>query len=186
MDRDALTRYTVDRLSVAANRDDIIRYVCQRGKLSWQAAEDLVETAEATHAREIERRHFPINFTASFMVWLFGCLVTVYAALSIFEPLLGRILPDPFYLLNDLGARYGLLPDTRQVIDNLHQSGILPDFWRTLYTQGQTYGVSHDAINALYVLVSGYLFWPFGLVGLSAMITGATEFFRNLFRLIRR
>jgi hypothetical protein len=186
MDRDPLTRYIVDRLSAAANRDDIIRSVCQRAKLSWQQAEALVADTEELHALEIERRQMPVNLTSAFMVWLFGGLVTAYAALSIFEPLLGRPLPNVFYLLNDLGIRCGVLPDTRRTIENLHRFGLLPDFWRTLYTQGQTYGVSRDLINAFYVLVSGYLFWPFLLLGLSSLIVGSTEFFKHIFRLLRR
>jgi hypothetical protein len=186
MDRDPLTQYIVDRLSAAANRDDIVRYVCQRAKLSWPEGEALVAGVEDRFARKIERRHLPVNLTSAFMVCLFGGLLTAYALLSIFEPLLGRILPNPFYVLTDLGVRQGWLPDMQYALENLHRYGILPDFWRRLYTVGQTYGVSRDLINAFFILASGYLFWPFLLVGLGSLIAGSTEFFRNLFRLFRR
>jgi hypothetical protein len=186
MDKQTLSKYIVDRLSAAANRDDIIRDACLRGNFTWPQAAALVKDLEETHALEIERRHIPVNLTSAFMVSLFGSLVTAYAVLSIFEPLLGRLLPDVFYLLNDFGVHYGLLPDTSIAVENLHRFGLLPDFWRTLYTLGRTYGVSRDIINTLFVLAGGYFFWPFLLLGLSSWVVGSVEFFKNLFRLIRR
>jgi hypothetical protein len=128
MNEQPLTKHIVGRLSAAANRDDIIRYVCRRGNLDWTRAKALVDDVEETSAREIERRQIPIDITSGFMVALFGSLVTAYSVLSIFEPLLGRPLPDFLYLLNDSGIRYGLLPDTRAALDNLHRYGLLPDF----------------------------------------------------------
>jgi len=186
MYREELTRTIIDRLSAAANRDDTIRYVCQRGNLTWPEASAMVADVEETYSLEIERRHIPINLTSAFMVWLFGALVLTYAVLSIFEPLLGRPLPDFLYILNDFGVRNGLLPDTTVAVENLHRFGLLPDSWRTLYTLGQTYGVSRDVINILYVLASGYLFWPFLLMGVSSLVVGSLEFFKNIFRLAGR
>ena len=181
-----LSRYVVDRLSAAANRDDIIQYVCQRGHMDWVQAKAFVADVEEINAREIERRHLPINLTSAFMMGLFGGLVTAYAALSIFEPLLGRPLPDFLYFLNDFGVHYGLLPDTHTVVENLHQFVLLPNFWRTLYTTGQSFGVSHDLINILYVLASGYFFWPMLLLGLGSLIAGCLDFFHSLFRITGR
>jgi hypothetical protein len=186
METSRLSQYIIDRLSAAANRDDIIRYVCQRGRLDWTQAQALVADVEETHRREIDRRRLPINLTSSRMVGLFGILATAYAVLSIFEPLLGRPLPDALYSLNDLGVHYGLLPDTQTVVDNLHRFGLLPDFWRTLYTQGQSLGVSRDLINILYVLAGGYFLWPFLILGLYSMIAGSLNFFRALFRVTGR
>jgi hypothetical protein len=186
MDREILARYIVDRLSAAANRDDIIRCVCQRGGLDWQQAKACVADVEETHITEIERRRAPFNLVSAVMVSAFGALVTTYAVLSICEPLLGRPLPNIFYLLNDFGVQYGLLPDTRVAVEKLHQIGLLPDFWRTLYTQGQSVGISRDVINVLYVLSSGYLFWPFLLMGIGSLVAGSVDFFRSLFQLARR
>jgi hypothetical protein len=182
MSEQQLTQYIVDRLSAAANRDDIIRCVCQRGNMDWTRAGALVEEVEEAHALEIEQRHLPINLTSGFMVALFGSLATGYSVLSIFEPLLGRPLPNVLYLLNDFGIHYGLLPDTRTAIDNLHHYGLLPDSWRTLYTLGQAYGISRDWITILYVLAGGYLFWPLLLLGLCSLIVGSMNDFKNLFR----
>jgi hypothetical protein len=186
MDKPLLSKYIVDRLSAAANRDDIIRYVCQRGNLDWTQAKAFVADVEEAYAREIDRRHIPFDLTSSVMAGLFGTLVTVYAVFSIFEPLLGRPLPNFFYLLNDFGTRFGLLPDTRTTLENLNRFGLIPDFWRTLYTLGQANGVSHDLINILYVLASGYFLWPLLLLGLSSLIVGSLEFFKILFRLAGR
>jgi hypothetical protein len=186
MDEQRLSQYVVDRLSAAANRDDIVRYVCQRGRLDWTQAKAFVADVEETHAREIDRRHLPINLTSSLMAGLFGALLTVYAVFSIFEPLLGRPLPDFLYLLNDFGVRYGLLPDMHAAVENLHRYGVLPNFWRTLYTTGQSFGLSHDLVNILYVLASGYFFWPLLLLGLGSLIAGCLDFFRNLFRITGR
>jgi phage shock protein PspC (stress-responsive transcriptional regulator) len=186
METQLLTKYIIDRLSAAANRDDIIRYVCQRGNMNWVQAKAFVADVEETYALEIDRRHLPINLTSAIMVGLFGALVTVYAVLSIFEPLLGRPLPNMLYFLNDFGIHYGLLPDTHTALENLHRFGLLPDFWRTLYTLGQSFGVGHDLINILYVLAGGYFFWPLLLLGLCSLIAGSLEFFRNLFRVIKR
>jgi hypothetical protein len=186
MDEQQLSQYVVDRLSAAANRDDIIRYVCQRGRLEWTQAKAFVADVEEIHAREIDRRHLPINLTSSLMAGLFGALLTVYAVFSIFEPLLGRPLPDFLYLLNDFGVHYGLLPNTRTVVENLQQYGLLPNFWRTLYTTGQSFGLSHDLVNILYVLASGYFFWPLLFLGLGSLIAGCLDFFRNLFQITGR
>jgi hypothetical protein len=186
MNRAELTRYIVVRLSAAANRNDIIRYVCERGRMAWPEAEAMVAEVEETHSREILRRHIPVNLTSAFMLFLFGSLLTTYSVLSIFEPLLGRPLPDVFYLLNDFGVHYGLLPDTHTAVENLNRYGLLPDFWRTLYTLGQNYGVSRDLINILFVLASGYLFWPLLLLGMGSLIAGSIEFFKNLFQITGR
>ncbi len=181
MDTQWLSDYVLDRLSAAANRDDIIRYVCQRGHMEWIQAKAFVADVEEIHAREIERRHLPVNLTSAFMMGLFGALVTAYSVFSIFEPLLGRPLPDMFYFLNDFGIRHGLLPDTRILVENLHQYGLLPDFWRTLYTTGQSFGISHDLINVLFVLASGYFLWPLLLLGLGSLIAGILDFFPQPF-----
>ncbi len=186
MDKQRLSKYIVDRLSSAANRDDIIRYVCLRGNLSWTQGDALVAEVEEAYAPQIERRQIPIDITSAFMLGLFGTLMTVYSVLSIFEPLLGRPLPNFLYLLNDFGVHYGLLPDTHTAVDNLNRYGVLPDFWRTLYTVGQAFGVSRDFINILYVLASGYLFWPLLLLGLCSLVIGSLEFFKNLFRITGR
>jgi hypothetical protein len=183
MDKQALAKYVVDRLSAAVHRDDIIRYVCQRGRLDWIAAKAFVDDVEERHAREIDRRQIPINLTSAVMVGLFGLMVTAYSVLSIFEPLLGRPLPNALYLLNDFGVHYGLIPDPQTAINPFNRYDLLPDFWRTLYTVGQTYGVSHDFINILYVLAGGYFFWPLLLLGLSSLIVGSMDFFKNLFRI---
>jgi hypothetical protein len=186
MNKALLSKYVVDRLSAAANRGDIILYVCQRGRMEWEAAEAFVADVEETHGREIERRHLPINLTSAFMAGLFGALLTVYSVLSIFEPLLGRPLPDALYFLNDFGVHYGLLPDTSTAVGNLRHYGVFPDFWRTLYTVGQSLGVSHHVINILFVLFSGYFFWPLLVLGLCSLIIGSTNFFRTLFRITGR
>ncbi|MBN2086598.1 MAG: hypothetical protein JW748_15380 [Anaerolineales bacterium] len=186
MDSQRLSKYVVDRLSVSANRDDIIRYVCRSGNLDWIQAAAFVADVEETHALEIDRRHLPINLTSSFMAGLFGALVTTYAIFSIFEPMLGRPLPNFMYILNDIGVRYGLLPDTHTAVETLRRFGLLPDFWRTLYTTGQSFGVSRDLINFVYVLASGYLFWPILLLGLVSWIAGSLDFFRSLFRVTGR
>jgi len=186
MDSQLLSRYVVDRLSAAANRDDIILYVCQRGNMDWGKAKAFVADAEETHAGLIDRRHLPINLTSSIMAALFGALVTTYAVFSIFEPLLGRPLPDFMYILNDFGVHYGLLPDMHAAVQNLQRFGLLPDFWRTLYTTGQSFGVSHDLINILYVLAGGYFFWPLLLLGLVSLIAGCLDFFRSVFRFTGR
>jgi hypothetical protein len=186
MESHLLTEYIVDRLSAAANRDDIITWVCQRGRMDWVQAEALVADVEAAHAREIDRRHLPINLSSAVMVGLFGALVTVYAVLSIFEPLLGRQIPDALNILNDFGTRLGFLPDTHRMVENIQGYGLLPDFWRNLYTQAQSFGVGHDLVNILYVLASGYFFWPLLLLGLASLIVGSLNFFRNIFRITGR
>jgi hypothetical protein len=184
--REELEAYILERLSAAANRDDIVRYVCERGRIEWVEGKALVADVEDAHAAEIARKHAPINLTSAAMAGLFGTLVTGYATLSIFEPLLGRPLPNVFYLLNDFAVHYGLIPDTRSAVDALHRFGLLPDFWRTLYTLGQTYGVSADVINAAYVLASGYFYWPLLLLGICSLIVGSLEFFKTIFRFAGR
>ena len=96
--------------------------------MDWVQAKAFVADVEETHAREIDRRHLPVNLTSSLMVGLFGALVTAYAIFSIFEPLLGRPLPDFLYFLNDFGVHYGLLPDTRTVVRKPPPLWIAPEF----------------------------------------------------------
>ncbi|MBN1439211.1 MAG: hypothetical protein JW929_07365 [Anaerolineales bacterium] len=186
MDTRQLTKYIVDRLSAAANRDDVILYVCQRGRMDWNRAQALVADVEEAYAEVIDRRHLPINLTSSVMAVLAGALAAGYAVLAIFEPLIGRPLPDFLYLANDFAIHYGLLPDTRTALETLQRYDVLPDFWRTLYTLGQDIGVSRDLITAVFVLANGYFFWPVLVLGLYSLIAGLTEFFSHLFRLAGR
>jgi hypothetical protein len=184
--REELKGYVLERLSAAANRDDILRFVCERGRVSWAEAEALVAEVESAGAAAIARRQAPINLVSGFMAGLLGALLTGYAVLSIFEPLIGRPLPDALYLLNDFAVHSGLIPDTRNAVGVLHTYGLLPDSWRTLYTLGQSFGFGPDVIKAVYVLASGYLYWPLLLIGLFCLILGSTEFFQELFRIAGR
>jgi hypothetical protein len=86
--REELTGYILEHLSAGANRDDIIRYVCERGQVSWPEAAAFVADVESSNERTILRRQSPINLTTAFMFSLAGMLLTGVAVYLLFAPVL--------------------------------------------------------------------------------------------------
>lgn len=88
MPKSDIRRFILDRLSAAANRDDLTKEVCLREGLSWQEAAALVADVESSDQRTILRRQSPINLTTAFMFSLSGMMLTGVAAYLLFAPVL--------------------------------------------------------------------------------------------------
>jgi hypothetical protein len=186
MDKSSLSRYILNRLSSSADRNNVIQEVCLRGDLLWPDAEALVKEVEETSSREIERRQSPMVITSSLMVAAFGLILTAYAVLSMLEPVTGRVLPDLFYGMRDLEARNSLPERWPSKPISNSQSGEQMGFWDTIYRLGTTYGVSPDIISILYVIFTGYLFWPILLLGVGSIIIGSMELTKTIMRITER
>jgi hypothetical protein len=57
---DKLTTLIVEELTHHRDRKELVRMVCERGRLHWKDAERLVEEVEAQHRRTIAARQTPL------------------------------------------------------------------------------------------------------------------------------
>jgi hypothetical protein len=164
----------------------VIREVCLRGNILWPEAEALVVDVEQTHSREIARRRSPIEITSAVMVAAFGLVLTAYAALSMLEPVTGRVLPDIFYVVRDLESQTGLPLAISSEPASIQQAREQPGVWGVVYRFGISCGVSPDIISILYVAATGYLFWPMLLLGVGSIIIGSMELTKTILRITGR
>ena len=86
MERQDLSKFILERLSAAGNRDDLIRDVCFRTGVPWPDAEALVDEVEAENEKTILRRQSPFALTTSIMFVLAGVGITGFAAFTLFWP----------------------------------------------------------------------------------------------------
>jgi hypothetical protein len=88
VEKQDLSKFILERLSAAGNRDDLIRDVCFRQGIQWPDAEALVEEVEAENEKIIFGRQSPIVLTTAIMFTLAGTLITGLAAYFLFSPVL--------------------------------------------------------------------------------------------------
>jgi hypothetical protein len=88
MGREDLSKFILERLSAAGNRDDLIRDVCFREGIPWPEAEARVNEVEMKNEKIILRRQSPIVLTTAIMSALAGTILTGVAAFFIFSPVL--------------------------------------------------------------------------------------------------
>jgi len=86
MDRQDISKYILDRLSAAEDRDDLIRNICLREGIPWPEAEALVSQVATEDEKIILRRQSPIDLTNAFMYSLAGMLITGFSAYALFWP----------------------------------------------------------------------------------------------------
>jgi hypothetical protein len=86
MNHQIISKFILDRLSAAGNREDLIRDVCLREGIQWPEAEALVNQVEAEDEKIILRRQSPIDLTNAFMYALAGMLITAFSAYVLFWP----------------------------------------------------------------------------------------------------
>ncbi len=86
MNRQPISKFILDRLSAAENRDDLILDVCRREGIRWPEAEALVSQVETGDEKIILRRQSPIDLTNAFMYSLAGMLITGFSAYVLFWP----------------------------------------------------------------------------------------------------
>jgi hypothetical protein len=102
MGRQDISKFILERLAAAGNRDDLIRDVCLRAGIAWPEAEALVDQVEAKDEKTILRRQSPVALTTSIMFVLAGMLITGLAAFSLFWPVFQKgifFLDYIFYLI---------------------------------------------------------------------------------------
>jgi hypothetical protein len=110
MDRHNTSKFILDRLSAAGNRDDLIRDVCLREGIRWPEAEALVEEVEAEDEKSILRRQSPVVFTNSLMYSLAGMLLTAFASYNLFWPALEEKNFSILFLYNLVVYGYQQVP----------------------------------------------------------------------------
>jgi hypothetical protein len=102
MKRADLSKFILERLSAAANRDDLIRDVCFREGIPWPEAEAMVDEVAAENEKTILRRQSPIALTTSAMFSLAGALLTGVAVVALFGPALAAgnfTLMDVYFII---------------------------------------------------------------------------------------
>lgn len=67
-----LTAFIVRELTKHHDRKEIVRKVCERGRLDWKDAERLVDQVEAQHGRTIATRQTPLLLFFSIGTLLLG------------------------------------------------------------------------------------------------------------------
>jgi hypothetical protein len=103
MDRQNLSKFILERLSAAGNRDDLIRDVCLREGIQWPEGEALVEEVETENEKTILRRQSPIALTTSMMFALAGMLITGFATYNLFWPVFLEGNFSLLFILNLIG-----------------------------------------------------------------------------------
>jgi hypothetical protein len=69
---DELTPFIIKELARHHNRKDIIQKVCERGRLDWKEADQLISLVEAQHKRTIATRQTPLLLFFSIGTLLLG------------------------------------------------------------------------------------------------------------------
>jgi len=84
MDTPDLTNYIVDRLSGAANPEDIILDICDKTELSWPEAEALVIQVQAEHEQEVTKRQSPLLALVALSIFVGGVGLLAYSIYMLF------------------------------------------------------------------------------------------------------
>jgi len=89
-----LVTFVVSELSAQANRNELIRDICERAELSWPAAEKFVNRIAMEHAGEITKRQSPLLLFTSIGTIVIGIIllsVSCYSIYLYYAALTGKI-----------------------------------------------------------------------------------------------
>ncbi len=123
--RDELVRYIVRELASEADRNELIRHVCETYDMSWRQAEMVVARVALEHAGEITKRRSPFMVALSLATIVGGVVMTLLGGYSIFALFSLRQQPllRPDYaggaLLSGLGMIAGGLIGLVRIIKSL-------------------------------------------------------------------
>jgi len=84
MDMPDLIDHIVDRLSEAANPEDIILDICDKTDLSWPEAEALVKQVQAEHEQEVIKRQSPLLTLVALSIFVGGVGLLAYSIYILF------------------------------------------------------------------------------------------------------
>ena len=117
---DDTTKHIIRSLARRQPRDVIITDLCERYRLKWDDAEQLVNTIEKTHAPEITTRQRPFLILLGSAIALGGFALSAYMLFTSFNGLMIFLLRLPIPYLGNLAFFcLGLLAcwgGTREVI----------------------------------------------------------------------
>ena len=107
-----LTAFIIKELSKQHDRKDIIAKVCERGRLNWKDADELITTVEAKHKRTIATRQTPLLLFFSIGTLLLGIGLLAFNIQILFaffqRDVLGQILSLQSSYYRILGLITGL------------------------------------------------------------------------------
>lgn len=73
--REDLANYVLRELGSGADRNALIRHVCETGDMSWPVAEGFVKRVALENAREIDKRQHPLLLAISIFTLIIGILL---------------------------------------------------------------------------------------------------------------
>ncbi len=111
--RKELTRYVVRELGSEADRNTLIRYVCENGDMTWPQAEAFVARVALEHESEIVRRRTPFLMMLSVVTLVGGALIALVCGYAIWAFFSSR----PLLRLDH--AIYGLMAGLSMVAGGL-------------------------------------------------------------------
>jgi cytochrome b561 len=83
MNKDEATAFIISELGKQHSRNDIIMALCERMKINWQEAEQLVREVESQNSRAIATRQAPILLILGIGIIIAG-LVVMYSSADYF------------------------------------------------------------------------------------------------------
>ncbi len=127
-DRDDLVRHVVRELGSEADRNTLIRYVCETGNMPWAQAEMFVARVALEHEHEIARRRSPFMLALSVGTLVGGIILALlsgYALLAFFsaQPVV-RLDYAVYGLLSGLGMTSGGLIGVVRLIKSLRDASV--------------------------------------------------------------
>ncbi|HOU13975.1 MAG TPA: hypothetical protein PKZ84_12765 [Anaerolineae bacterium] len=128
LSRDDLVRYVVRELGGEADRNTLIRYVCEAGNMPWPQAETFVARVALEHEHEIARRRSPFMLVLSVGTLVGGivlALMSGYATLAFFsaQPVV-RLDYAIYGLLSGLGMTAGGLIGVVRLVKSLRDASV--------------------------------------------------------------
>lgn len=126
LERADLARFVVRELGSEADRNTLIRQVCEQGGMSWPQAEKFVARVALEHDGEIVRRRSPFMAILSVATLIAGVIMALAGAYSVFtyfSPEPGLRLDCAVYLLaTGLGMTVGGLIGVVRMVKTLREA----------------------------------------------------------------
>lgn len=125
--REDLTKYVVRELGSAADRNALIRHVCETGEMSWREAEAFVSRVALEHEREIAKRQSPLMLVISIGTLIGGAILLLASGYVLITFLSGELLVRldlAFYgFVTGLGMLVGGLIGLLRTLKSLREAG---------------------------------------------------------------
>ncbi|MBN2389853.1 MAG: hypothetical protein JXR84_03965 [Anaerolineae bacterium] len=124
--REDLVKYVARELGSGADRNALIRHVCETGEMSWPEAEAFVARVALEHEHEIAKRQSPLMLALSVATLIGGVILTLaggYTLISFFSGELQARLDFAYYgLVTGLAMVAGGLIGLTRTLKSLRET----------------------------------------------------------------